>query len=263
VSVSKLEGPNAITEAIRAGRQIDKLYAVKSGNSKAAAKVISLARESGAVIVDTDRRQLDKLSETGAHQGLIAFVSEYEYSTVHDILAAAARRDEAPLIVICDGINDPHNLGAIMRTAECAGAHGVIIPKRRSAGFSAAVVEKSSAGAISYIPTARVANISSLMRELKDAGIWVCGLAARSGAEFSEFPTLSESSEFFAIWDCDFTVPLAIAVGSEGAGLSRLNSENCDFLVNIPLYGKVNSLNASAAAAIALYEAVRQRRKLI
>ena len=166
-----------------------------------------------------------------------------EYVTVESILSAAAERGEPPLLVVCDEISDPHNLGAILRTAECAGAHGVVIPKRRSAGLTA-VVAKTSAGAVSYIPVARVANIPSLLKDLKKQGIWVFGTAADGTTD---------------LYTADLKGPAAIVIGSEGSGMTRLVSENCDFLVSIPMKGRISSLNASAAAAILLYEAVRQR----
>ena len=174
---------------------------------------------------------------------IIAQAAAHEYATIDDILAEAASRGQAPLIVICDELSDPHNLGAILRTAECAGAHGVVIPKRRSAGLTA-VVAKTSAGAVSYMPVARVANIPSLLKDLKKQGVWIFGTAANGNT---------------TLYDADLKGPAAIVIGSEGDGMTRLATENCDFLVSIPMRGKLNSLNASAAAAILLYEAVRQR----
>ncbi|MDR2530330.1 MAG: 23S rRNA (guanosine(2251)-2'-O)-methyltransferase RlmB [Oscillospiraceae bacterium] len=244
-STTKIEGRNAVLEAIRAGRTIDRVYVASGGDKdRSMGRIIALAKSAGAVISDVDRRKLDQMSETGAHQGVIAVASEYSYSTIAEILAIASERGEPPLLVICDEISDPHNLGAIMRSAEGSGAHGVVIPKRRSAGFSSAVVEKSSAGAISHIAVARVANISAAIRELKSAGVWVCGADSGSGS---------------TLWERDFTPPIAFVVGSEGEGLGRLVAENCDYLVRIPMFGKVESLNASNAAAILLYETARQR----
>lgn len=183
------------------------------------------------------------MSRTHAHQGVIAVAAVREYVSIEDILQAAKDKGEPPLLVICDELSDPHNLGAVIRTAECAGAHGVIIPKRRSAGLTA-VVAKTSAGAVSHIPVARVANLPSLLKELKKAGLWIFGSAADGTTP---------------LYDADLKGPAAIVIGSEGEGMSRLVTENCDFLVSIPMKGKLNSLNASAAAAILLYEAVRQR----
>ena len=192
-----IEGRNAVIEALRVGTPMDKIYIAKGETDKTLGHIASKARAAGIVVVDADRRKLDAMSRTHAHQGVIALAAVREYATVEQILQSAADRGEAPLLVVCDEISDPHNLGAILRTAECAGAHGVIIPKRRSAGLTA-IVAKTSAGAVSYI-------------------------------------------------------------GSEGTGMTRLAAENCDFLVSIPMKGKISSLNASAAAAILLYEAVRQR----
>ena len=179
----------------------------------------------------------------GGKTGVIAVAAVREYVSIEDILQAAKDKGEPPLLVICDELSDPHNLGAVIRTAECAGAHGVVIPKRRSAGLTA-VVAKTSAGAVSHIPVARVANLPSLLKELKKAGLWIFGSAADGTTP---------------LYDADLKGPAAIVIGSEGEGMSRLVTENCDFLVSIPMKGKLNSLNASAAAAILLYEAVRQR----
>ena len=202
-----------------------------------------MAKDAGAVVVRIDRRKLNEMSPTGAHQGIIASVAAHEYATIDELLAAAESRGEAPLLVVCDELSDPHNLGAILRTAECAGAHGVIIPKRRSVGLTA-VVGKASAGAIEYMPVARVSNIAATLRELKQRGVWIFGTAA-GGAT--------------ALYEADLTLPAAVVIGNEGVGMSRIVAEQCDFKVSIPMKGRISSLNASAAAAILLYEAVRQR----
>ena len=238
-----IEGRNAVIEALRVGAAIDKIYIARGETDKTLGHIASKARDAGIVVVEADRRKLDGMSRTHAHQGVIALAAVREYATVESILAAAAEKGEPPLLVVCDEISDPHNLGAILRTAECAGAHGVIIPKRRSAGLTA-VVAKTSAGAVSYMPVARVANIPSLLKDLKQQGVWVFGTAA-DGAT--------------ALYDADLKGPAAIVIGSEGSGMTRLVSETCDFLVSIPMKGRISSLNASAAAAILLYEAVRQR----
>ena len=238
-----IEGRNAVIEALRAGTAIDKIYLQKGETDRTLGHVASKARAAGIVVVEADRRKLDAMSRTHAHQGVIALAAVREYATVEAILQAAADRGEAPLLVICDEISDPQNLGAIIRTAECAGAHGVVIPKRRSAGLTA-VVAKTSAGAVAHVPVARVPNIPSLLKDLKKQGIWVFGTAA-DGAT--------------ALYKADLGGPAVIVIGSEGDGMTRLAAENCDFLVSIPMRGKLNSLNASAAAAILLYEAVRQR----
>ena len=238
-----IEGRNAVIEALRAGTSIDKIYLQKGETDRTLGHIASTAREKGIVVVDADKRKLDFMSRTHAHQGVIALASVREYVSVADILNAAREKGEAPLIVVCDEISDPHNLGAIIRTAECAGAHGVIIPKRRSAGLTS-VVGKTSAGAVSYVPVARVPNIAALLKELQKEGVWAFGTAAEGTT---------------TLYDADLKGPAAIVIGSEGDGMTRLVREGCDFLVSIPMKGRISSLNASAAAAILLYEAVRQR----
>lgn len=238
-----IEGRNAVIEALRAGVAIDKIFLMKGETDSALGHIASAAREKGVVVVDADRRKLDGMSRTHSHQGVIALAAVREYASVDDILEAARAKGEPPLIVVCDELSDPHNLGAVIRTAECAGAHGVIIPKRRSAGLTA-VVAKTSAGAVSHLPVARVANLPSLLKRLKEEGLWIFGSAA-DGAT--------------SLYAADLKGPAALVIGSEGSGMSRLVSETCDFLVRIPMRGKLNSLNASAAAAILLYEALRQR----
>ena len=238
-----IEGRNAVTEALRAGTPIDKIYLARGETDAALGHIASTARSKGVVVVECDRRKLDGMSRTHSHQGVIALAAVREYASVDDILEAARAKGEPPLIVVCDELSDPHNLGAVIRTAECAGAHGVIIPKRRSAGLTA-VVAKTSAGAVSHVPVARVANLPALLKELKEAGVWVFGTAADGDRR---------------LYDADLKGPAAIVIGSEGDGMGRLVAETCDFKVRIPMRGKLNSLNASAAAAILLYEAVRQR----
>ena len=238
-----IEGRNAVAEAIRAGRTIDKLYIARGDTDRNLARIAAKARERGIVVTECDRRRLDAMSVTGAHQGVIAQAAVREYSSIEDILALAAERGEDAFVIVCDEIADPHNLGAIIRTAECAGAHGVVIPKRRSAGLTA-VVDKASAGAAEHMLIARVPNISAALRELKDGGLWVYGTDA--GADSP-------------LWGTDMTGPVCLVIGSEGFGMSRLVRENCDVNVSIPLRGKISSLNASAAASIMIYEVVRQR----
>ena len=239
-----IEGRNAVAETLRSGAPIDKLYIAKGETDRTLGRIAAAARKSGVVVVEADRRKLDAMSVTHSHQGVIAIAAAQAYAAVEDILQKAAERGESPLLVVCDEISDPHNLGAIIRTAECAGAHGVIIPKRRSAGLTA-VVAKTSAGAVSYMPVARVPNIPALLKDLKKQGIWVFGTAAGGSV---------------ALYEADLRGPAAIVIGSEGDGMGRLVGENCDFQVSIPMKGRINSLNASAAAAILLYEALRQRR---
>ena len=238
-----IEGRNALTEALKSGRTIDKVFVAEGDTDKALARLTAMAKEAGAVIVATDRRKLDMMSPTGAHQGVMAQVAAHEYATVEEILQRAADKGEVPLLVLCDELTDPHNLGAIMRTAECAGAHGVIIPKRRSVGLTA-VVAKTSAGAVEYMPVARVGNMANTIRDLKKAGVWVYGTAADGQVD---------------LYHADLKGPAAIVIGNEGQGMSRLVAESCDQLVRIPMKGNISSLNASAAASILLYEAVRQR----
>ena len=238
-----IEGRNAVIEALRAGVAIDKIFLMKGETDSALGHIASAAREKGIVVVDADRRKLDGMSRTHSHQGVIALAAVREYATVDDILNAAREKGEPPLIVVCDELSDPHNLGAVIRTAECAGAHGVIIPKRRSAGLTA-IVAKTSAGAVSHVPVVRVPNLTALLKELKEEGVWIFGTAADGNT---------------TLYDADLKGPAAIVIGSEGSGMGRLVAEQCDFKVSIPMKGKLNSLNASAAAAILLYEAVRQR----
>ncbi len=238
-----LEGRNAVAEALRSGRAINKVFIAEGDTDNALSRLAALAREAGAVVVRVDRRKLNDMSLTGAHQGIIAGVAAHDYATVADMLALAQERGEKPLLIACDDLSDPHNLGAILRTAECAGAHGVIIPKRRSVALTA-VVAKASAGAVEYLPVARVGNLAATLRDLKKQGLWVYGTAA-DGAS--------------SLFETDLTGPSVIVIGNEGEGMSRIISEQCDFKVSIPLKGHISSLNASVAAALLLYEAVRQR----
>ena len=238
-----IEGRNAVIEALRAGTAIDKIYLMKGEGDSALGHIASAAREKGIVVVDADRRKLDNMSRTHSHQGVIALAAVREYVDVEDILNIARERGENPLIVVCDEISDPHNLGAVIRTADAAGAHGVIIPKRRSAGLTA-VVGKTSAGAVAHVPVARVPNLPALLKELKEEGVWVFGTAANGTT---------------SLYQADLKGPAAIVIGSEGDGMTRLVRESCDFLVSIPMKGRISSLNASAAAAVLLYEALRQR----
>ncbi|MEA5152594.1 MAG: 23S rRNA (guanosine(2251)-2'-O)-methyltransferase RlmB [Oscillospiraceae bacterium] len=238
-----IEGRNAVIEALRAGRAIDKIFINKGDVDKTLGHIASKAREKGVVVVECDRRKLDFMSQTHAHQGVIALAAVREYCTVDDIFAAAEEKGEKPFIVVCDEISDPHNLGAIIRSAECAGVHGLIIPKRRSAGLTA-IVDKASAGAAEHALIARVPNIPAAISELKERGVWIYGTAAEGSSD---------------LWHTDLTGALALVIGSEGDGMGRLVSENCDFVVSLPMKGLVGSLNASAAAAITMYEVLRQR----
>ena len=240
----QLEGRNALQEALRSGRTIDKVFIASGETDRGLQRLAAEAKDAGAVVVPVDRRKLDMMSTTHAHQGVIALAAAREYFSVDDILQEAADRGENALIILCDELTDPHNLGAIIRTAECAGAHGVIIPKRRSVGLTA-VVAKASAGAIEHMKVARVTNMNVTIEELKEKGVWVFGTAAEGS---------------IPMYEADLTGPTAIVVGSEGEGMGRLVQKNCDVTVHIPMKGKITSLNASVAASILLYEAVRQRR---
>ena len=240
---NQLEGRNALTEALRSGRTIDKVFIASGETDRGLQRLAAEAKEAGAVVVPVDRRKLDAMSTTRAHQGVIALAAAREYFSIDDLLQVAADRGEAPLLVICDELSDPHNLGAILRSAECAGAHGVIIPKRRSVGLTA-VVAKASAGAVEYMKVAKVTNINAAIEELKSKGVWIFGTAAEGSVP---------------MYQADLTGPCAIVIGSEGDGMSRLVQKNCDVTMHIPMKGKITSLNASAAASILLYEAVRQR----
>ena len=239
----QLEGRNAIQEALKSGRTIDKIFIASGDIDRGLQRLAAQAQEAGAVVVPVDRRKLDAMSTTRSHQGIIALAAAHTYCSIDDILEEAAARGESPLIVVCDELSDPHNLGAILRSAECAGAHGVIIPKRRSVGLTATVA-KASAGAIEYMKVARVTNISAAIQELKDKGVWVFGTAAEGS---------------IPMYQADLKGPAAIVIGNEGDGISQLVRKNCDVMVNIPMKGRISSLNASAAASLLLYEAVRQR----
>ena len=239
----QLEGRNALQEALKSGRTIDKVFVAAGDTDRSLQRLAAQAKEAGAVVVPVDRRKLDAMSTTRAHQGVIALAAAHAYYTIDDLLEEAASRGEAPLLVICDELSDPHNLGAILRSAECAGAHGVIIPKRRSVGLTATVA-KASAGAVEYMKVARVTNISTAIGELKEKGVWIYGTAAEGS---------------IPMYQADLTGPTAIVIGNEGDGMSQLVRKNCDVMVHIPMKGRISSLNASAAASILLYEAVRQR----
>jgi len=240
-----IEGRNAVIEALRAGRTIDKIYIAAGDTDKTLGHIASKAKALGIVVVDADRRKLDFMSVTKAHQGVVAVCAVRDYASVDDILAAAGEKNEAPFVIVCDEVSDPHNMGAIIRSAECAGAHGIVIPKRRSAGLTA-IVDKASAGAAEHALVARVPNIPAAIGELKEKGLWIYGTAADGSSD---------------LWNTDFTGPMALVIGSEGDGMGRLVRERCDFIVSIPMKGRVTSLNAAAAAAVTMYEVLRQRSK--
>ncbi len=238
-----IEGRNPIMEALRSGREIDKILVAKGDRNGSIVKILNDAKKKGIVIQEVDRAKLDSMSETKNHQGVIAYVATVEYVSVEDILESARSKGEAPFIVIADEITDPHNLGSILRTANGAGVHGVIIPKRRSAGLNS-VVAKTSAGAVEFTPVAKVSNIAAAIDKLKKENVWVVG-ADMDGDR--------------TIYTHDFSGGVAIVIGSEGFGISRIVKEKCDFIVRIPLLGEITSLNASVAGALMMYEVVRNR----
>lgn len=237
-----IAGRNPVSEAIRNGRAIDKILVARGEKNGAVVGILAKAREKQILVKEVDRTKLDFVCGNETHQGIVAFAAVREYSTVEDILSYAEEKGEAPFIMILDEVEDPHNLGAIIRTAECAGVHGVIIPKRRSAGLSY-TVGKASAGAVEYMRVARVTNIAVLIDELKEKGVWVYG-ADMNGTDYSK---------------CDFSGACAIVIGNEGKGISRLVREKCDVIVSLPMKGKINSLNASVAAGILMYSAMKNR----
>ena len=235
-------GRNPVLELIKSERQIDKLYVLKGELQGSINKILGIAKEKNIIVQQVDKKKLDSMSEGNAHQGVVALVTGYEYSTIEEILEKAASRNEQPFIIILDGIEDTHNLGAIVRTAECAGVHGVVIPKRRSAMVNQTVY-KSSAGAVEHMLIANVNNITNTIEELKDKGLWIYG-ADMDGKDYH--------------FNTSMTGSIALVIGNEGKGISRLVKEKCDVLVKIPMLGKISSLNASAAASILIYEIVRQ-----
>lgn len=242
ITENRIEGRNAVLEAFRSGKTIDKLYVLDGCQDGPVKSITREARKHDTIINYVVKERLDQLSETGKHQGVIAVSAAYEYAEVEDILAAAEAKGEAPFIIILDGIEDPHNLGAIIRTANQAGAHGVIIPKRRAVGLTPTVA-RTSAGAINYTPVAKVTNISNTMKELKDKGMWfVC--ADMDGTR---------------MYDLDLTGPIGLVIGNEGDGVSPLVKKNCDMVASIPMKGDIDSLNASVATGVLAYEIVRQR----
>lgn len=237
-----IEGRNAVIEAFRSGKTIDKLYVLDGCKDGPVMTIIREAKKADTIIRYVDREILDRLSKTGHHQGVVANAAAYDYAEVEDILNAAREKGEPPFVFILDGIEDPHNLGAIIRTANLAGAHGVIIPKRRAVGLTATVA-KTSAGALNYTPVAKVTNLSATIEELKKEGLWfVC---ADMGGE--------------TMYNLNLTGPIGLVIGNEGEGVSRLVKEKCDYVASIPMKGNIDSLNASVAAGVLAYEIVRQR----
>lgn len=239
----QIEGRNSVLELLETDRDINKIYVSRGEKHGSINKILAIAKEKRIVTVEVDKSKLDAMSQTENHQGVIAIVPPFEYCEVDDILDYAKQKNEKEFILILDGIEDPHNLGSIIRTAETAGVHGIIIPKRRAASVNS-TVNKVSAGAVEHMKIARVNNINETIKYLKENGIWICGTDMDTNTEY---------------YNQDLTGPIAIVIGSEGFGMSRLVKENCDFLVKIPMKGKITSLNASVSAGIVIYEALKQR----
>ena len=240
----QIEGRNSVLELLQSGKDINKIYITKGEKHGSINKIIQLAKQKKIIIVEKDKKQMQQIAQTPNYQGVIATVPPYEYCEIEDILKKAKDQNEPPFVLILDGIEDPHNLGSIIRTAETAGIHGIIIPKRRAATVNSTVA-KVSAGAIQYMKIARVTNISEAIQKLKDEGLWICG-------------TDIETQKYYT--EQDLTGPLGIVIGNEGQGISDKVKKNCDFLVKIPMKGKITSLNASVSAGIIIYEAVKQRK---
>ena len=237
-----IEGRNAVIEAFRAGKTIDKLFVLDGCQDGPVRTILREAKKTDCIVNFVKKERLDQMSETGKHQGVIAYAAAYEYGTVEEMLENAKQKNEQPFLILLDNIEDPHNLGSIIRTANQVGAHGVIIPKRRAVGLTATVA-KASAGAINYTPVAKVTNLVKTMDELKKQGMWfVCG---DMGGE--------------SMYSLDLTGPMGVVIGNEGEGVSRLVKENCDFVATIPMFGDIDSLNASVAMGVLSYEIVRQR----
>ena len=237
-----IEGRNAVIEAFRAGKTIDKLFVLDGCQDGPVRTILREAKKTDCIVNFVKKERLDQMSETGKHQGVIAYAAAYEYGTVEEMLENAKQNNEQPFLILLDNIEDPHNLGSIIRTANQVGAHGVIIPKRRAVGLTATVA-KASAGAINYTPVAKVTNLVKTMDELKKQGMWfVCG---DMGGE--------------SMYSLDLTGPMGVVIGNEGEGVSRLVKENCDFVATIPMFGDIDSLNASVAMGVLSYEIVRQR----
>ncbi|MDI6604430.1 MAG: 23S rRNA (guanosine(2251)-2'-O)-methyltransferase RlmB [Thermoanaerobacteraceae bacterium] len=237
-------GRNPVVEAIKGNREIEKLYVSKTAGGNIA-KIIKMARDKNIIVSTADSNTLDKLSDGKSHQGVVAVCSVYKYCEIDDILSFAKAKNEKPFLLLLDGITDTHNLGAIIRTAEAFGVHGIIIPRRRAAGVNSTVV-KTSAGATEYVKIAKVSNINIAIKKLKEEGIWIVGSSIDSKTDFDK---------------ADYTLPIAIVIGSEGEGMAELTQKNCDFIVKIPMTGHINSLNASVAASLIMFEVVRQRNK--
>lgn len=239
----QVEGRNSVLELLESEKDINKIFVTKGEKHGSINKIITEAKQKGIIVVEKDKRKMDEMAQNQNYQGVIAIVPPYEYCEIEDILEEAKKKQEEPFVLILDGIEDPHNLGSIIRTAETAGIHGVIIPKRRAAQVNS-TVNKVSAGAVEHIKIARVTNISDSIQKLKDAGLWICGTDINTKTYY---------------YNQDLTGPLGIVIGNEGSGISEKVKKNCDFLVKIPMKGKVTSLNASVSTGIIIYESVKQR----
>ena len=240
----QIEGRNSVLELLESGKDINKIFVTRGEKHGSINKILGIAKERKIIVVEKDKRQMDEMAQEENYQGVIAIVPPFEYCEIEDILEEAKQKNEDPFILILDGIEDPHNLGSIIRTAETAGVHGIIIPKRRAVSVNS-TVNKTSAGAVEHMNIARVTNISDAIEELKQAGLWICG-------------TDVETDKYY--YNQDLTGPLGIVIGNEGKGIGDKVKKNCDFLVKIPMKGKVKSLNAAVSTGIVLYEAVKQRR---
>lgn len=243
--VEMIGGRNPVVEALRSGRELNKIWIAEGINKKSIGEILSLANKAKVVVQYVPNKRLDSLLDSH-HQGVVASVAAYEYAELDDVFALAEKRGEDPFILILDELEDPHNLGSILRTADAVGVHGVIIPRRRSVGLTA-VVAKASTGAIEYIPVVRVNNLSQTVAKLKEKGVWIAGTDAKGSVDYRKM---------------DATLPLAVIIGSEGKGMSRILRENCDFLYHLPMFGQVTSLNASVAASLLMYEVMRKRQPL-
>ena len=239
----QVEGRNSVLELLESGKDINKIFITRGEKHGSINKIIAIAKEKKVIIVEKDKRQMDEMAQNQNYQGVIAIVPPFEYCEIEDILEEAKSKNEEPFVLILDGIEDPHNLGSIIRTAETAGVHGIIIPKRRAAGVNS-TVNKVSAGAVEHMKIARVTNISDAIQKLKNAGLWICG-------------TDINTDKYY--YDQDLKGALGIVIGNEGSGISSKVKNNCDFLVKIPMKGKVTSLNASVSTGIIIYEALKQR----
>ena len=241
----QIEGRNSVLELLESGKDVNKIFETRGEKHGSINKILGIAKERKIIVVEKDKKQMDEMAQEENYQGVIAIVPPFEYVEISDILEVAKERNEDPFVIVLDGIEDPHNLGSIIRTAETAGVHGIIIPKRRAACVNS-TVNKVSAGAVEHMKIARVNNINETIKYLKDEGLWVCGTDMNTNTYY---------------YDQDFKMPIAIVIGSEGFGMSRLVKENCDFLVKIPMKGKITSLNAAVSAGIVMYEVVEQRIK--